>query len=88
MTAPTSPTGRRPSLCGCPSAGPAKSACTSSTGDPRTSNQESLVIAPQTVDIPVAAISGGVLKIDAPSGGGIHGLPPGSIFVYVFERTR
>ena len=57
-------------------------------GDPRASNQASLVIAPQTVDVPSAALAGGVFKINPQSGGGVQGLPPGSILLYVFEQTE
>lgn len=50
------------------------------TGDPRQSNREKLVIAPQSEVIPSSALADGKLSIP--------GLPPGSIFVYVFEGTQ
>ena len=56
------------------------------TGDPRQSNREKLTIAPQSQDIPATALAGGTFVIDARTGGGKNGLPPGSILLYVFDR--
>lgn len=56
-------------------------------GDPRASNREQLAIAPQTQTIPAAALRDGVFSIGPPTGGSAHGMPPGSIFLYVFEGT-
>ena len=33
------------------------------------------------------ALTAGTLAINARTGGGNHGLPPGSILLYVFQRT-
>jgi len=56
-------------------------------GDPRASNRTNLVIAPQSQDIPPDALTAGTLTIGARTGGGSNGLPPGSVLLYVFERT-
>ena len=85
MTAPTSPTGRRPSPCGCPSW--PKIILHKLTGDPRASNQASLAIAPQTVVIPVAALSAGVFKIDAAKRGRKQ-RPPARVDLRVRVRSR
>jgi len=58
------------------------------TGDPRQSNRQKLVIAPQTQEIPPAALADGKLAINAQTGGGENGLPPGSIFLYVIEGAE
>jgi hypothetical protein len=58
------------------------------TGDPRQSNREQLVIAPQSQDLPPATVAGGTFTLNAPTGAAPTGLPPGSIFLYVFEGTR
>ena len=58
------------------------------TGDPRQSNREKLAIAPQTEEIAASAVSDGVLRINAASGGSASGLPPGSILLYVFEGAQ
>ena len=56
------------------------------TGDPRQSNRENLAIAPQSEEIPAVALSDGTFVINARTGGK-NGLPPGSILLYVFERS-
>ena len=58
------------------------------TGDPRASNREKLVIAPKAEDVPADALADGVLAIDDHTGGSTHGMPPGSILIYVFEKTK
>ncbi len=49
------------------------------TGDPRQSNREKLVIRPQSESIPTAKLDNGTFAI--------AGLPPGSIYLYVFEQA-
>lgn len=56
------------------------------TGDPRESNREKMVIEPQTQEIAPTSLAGGKMTIDARTGGLPGGLPPGSIFLYVFEQ--
>jgi Putative Ig domain len=59
------------------------------TGDPRDNNIKELKIVPQTADIPAASIdSEGSFSVNPASGGGQGGLPPGSIFLYVFEGAQ
>ena len=55
------------------------------TGDPRESNREKMLIAPQSQDVPNDSLAAGTLAINARSGGAANGLPPGSILLYVFE---
>jgi len=55
------------------------------TGDPRLTNRDKLNIAPQALDIPTGALDKGVFNINEQTGGGKGGLPPGSIFLYLFE---
>lgn len=58
------------------------------TGDPRQSNREQLVIAPQSQDLPPTTVAGGTFTVNAQAGAAAAGLPPGSIFLYVFEGTK
>jgi hypothetical protein len=57
-------------------------------GDPRASNREKATIEIQSQDVPPAALGGGALTVNEASGGGPHGMPPGSIFLYVFEDAQ
>lgn len=54
-------------------------------GDPRLTNRDKMNIAPQSLDIPASALDKGVFSVNEQSGGSKGGLPPGSIFLYVFE---
>lgn len=55
------------------------------TGDPRHSNRERLTIVPQSKELPADTVIGGMFTVDARTGGSSNGLPPGSIFLYVFD---
>ncbi len=57
------------------------------TGDPRQTNRDALNVTLQSRDLPVSAPRNGTLAIDEQSGGTRGGMPPGSIFAYVFEDT-
>ncbi len=50
------------------------------TGNPRQSNREKLVIRPRSESVPTAKLDHGTFAI--------AGLPPGSIYLYVFEQAR
>jgi hypothetical protein len=39
-------------------------------------------------DVPAGALGDGTLAVNEQSGGGPHGMPPGSIYLYVFEATQ
>jgi hypothetical protein len=54
------------------------------TGDPRASNREALNIEIRSQDVPPAALQNGALTVNPQTGG----LPPGSIYLYVFEGAR
>ena len=70
-----------------PFAGAGKIALHKLTGDPRQSNQDAMNITLQSQDVPADALAGGTFKVDGRTGGGPGGMPPGSIFLYVFEDT-
>jgi len=55
------------------------------TGDPRLTNREKANIAIQSKEIPAGAVEKGVFTVNEQTGGGKGGLPPGSIYLYVFE---
>jgi hypothetical protein len=57
-------------------------------GDPRASNREKMTIEIQSQDVPAAALKDGALAVNEQSGGGPRGMPPGSIFLYVFEDAQ
>jgi hypothetical protein len=57
-------------------------------GDPRASNREKMNVAIRSQDVPAGALGDGTLAVNVPSGGGPDGMPPGSIFLYVFETTQ
>ena len=54
-------------------------------GDPRLTNREKLNVAPESRDVPAAALSDGTFVVNEQTGGGKGGLPAGSILLYVFE---
>ena len=56
-------------------------------GDPRKSNMDAMNISIQSKDVPAAALQGGTFAVNEQTGGGKDGMPPGSIFCYVFEDT-
>ncbi|PTY06471.1 hypothetical protein DB346_00880 [Verrucomicrobia bacterium LW23] len=59
------------------------------SADPRTTNRESDKVKIESKDLDAKALgSDGKLIINTATGGGEKGLPPGSIYVYVFEETR
>ncbi len=58
------------------------------SGDPRASNREQLTITPESIEIAPGTLRDGTFAVDARSGGSENGLPPGSIFLYVFEGTE
>ena len=57
-------------------------------GDPRASNREKMTIDIQTQDVPASALADGAFLVNESTGGGAHGMPPGSIFLYVFEAAQ
>ena len=68
-----------------PFAKAAKIAVHKLTGDPRANNRQKLNIALQSQDVSPAALQNGAFAINGGTGGGKGGLPPGSVFLYVFE---
>ena len=56
-------------------------------GDPRLGNREKMNIEIRSREVPAAALAGGTFSVDDP-GGGRRGMPPGSIYLYVFEATQ
>ena len=56
-------------------------------GDPRESNREKLAIRLESAEIPAAALRDGALVLDERTGAAKGGMPPGSIYLYVFEET-
>jgi hypothetical protein len=56
------------------------------TGNPRLSNQDKLNIKPESKPVEAGTLSGGTFVVNERTGGGPGGLPPGSIFLYVFEQ--
>jgi hypothetical protein len=58
------------------------------TGDPRQSNREQLLIKPESQTVPASALRSGAFAINDQTGALPGGLPPGSVFIYVFEGTR
>jgi len=57
-------------------------------GDPRDNNRSEMRIAPESVDVPGAALRAGEFQVDPQTGGAAGGMPPGSIYCYVFEGVR
>lgn len=57
------------------------------TGDPRETNRQEMKVAIQSEDVPAAALAGGVFAVSEKTGGAKGGLPPGSIFLYIFEAA-
>ena len=57
-------------------------------GDPRSSNRAKMNIEIRSQDVPAGALEDGTFSVNELSGGGPHGMPPGSIYVYVFEATQ
>ncbi len=58
------------------------------TGNPRWTNREEMKIDIQSKDLLPTVVSAGTMMVNALSGGGPNGMPPGSIFAYVFENTQ
>ncbi|HQK93746.1 MAG TPA: Ig domain-containing protein [Armatimonadota bacterium] len=58
------------------------------TGDPRDSNRSETRIQPESVDVPAGALRAGEFRVDAQTGGVPGGMPPGSIYCYVFHGAR
>jgi hypothetical protein len=42
----------------------------------------------QTQEVPAAALEKGTFAVNERTGGGKGGMPPGSIYLYVFEGAR
>jgi hypothetical protein len=57
-------------------------------GDPRASNREKMTIDVQSRDVLASALAEGAFSINEPTGGGARGMPPGSIFLYIFESAQ
>ena len=58
------------------------------TGDPRLTNRKKMNITIQSKDVPAAALAKGAFAINEATGGMEGGMPPGSVFLYVFENVR
>jgi len=58
------------------------------TGDPRLTNNDKMNIAIQSQDVPASALDKGTLVVGEATGGVQGGMPPGSIFLYVFEAAE
>lgn len=56
-------------------------------GNPRVSNREAMNVKPGSSAVPAEAVHDGVLEINQASGGVQGGMPPGSIYLYVFNDT-
>jgi len=56
-------------------------------GDPRVSNRNEMNIKPESKTIDASTLSHGTFVVNERTGGGERGLPPGSIFLYVFEES-
>jgi hypothetical protein len=54
-------------------------------GDPRSSNIDKRTLELQSKELPASVLKGGALVVNSQSGGGDHGMPPGCIYLYVFE---
>jgi hypothetical protein len=57
-----------------------------SAADPSENNIDSEKIAIIDQDVPVGAMSGQTLSINAQTGGSAAGMPPGTVYLYVFEK--
>lgn len=57
-------------------------------GDPRLGNREKMNIDIQSQEVPAGAVRDGTFSVNQRSGGGPHGMPPGSIYLYVFEAAQ
>ena len=54
--------------------------------DPRLTNREKMNVTIKSQAVPADALRGGVLEVNAATGGQAGGLPPGAIFLYVITR--
>ncbi len=57
------------------------------TGNPRQTNRDAMNIDIQSKELPATVVNSGSLAVNEQSGGGKNGMPPGSIYLYVFENT-
>ena len=57
-------------------------------GDPRASNREKMSVEIQSQEVPGAAFTDGTFPVNSQTGGGPRGMPPGSVYVYVFEAAK
>ena len=57
-------------------------------GDPRLGNRERMNIEIQSQEVPASELGEGKFAVNERSGGGPGGVPPGSIYLYVFEATE
>ena len=55
------------------------------TGDPRSNNRKTMNIEIEKVDIDATTLTSNTFTINETTGGGESGMPPGSIYLYVFE---
>ena len=55
------------------------------SGDPRQSNRDAMNIDIASQSIAPASLTNGTFVVNENTGGGAEGMPPGSIFVYVFD---
>jgi hypothetical protein len=58
------------------------------TGDPRGNNRDALNYEIESLEVPAATASGGTFRVGAETGGMAGGMPPGSIYLYVFEGAE
>ncbi len=54
------------------------------SGDPRLTNREKMNVTIQSQEIPAATLAHGRFPICEATGGGVQGLPPGCIYLYLF----
>ena len=57
------------------------------TGDPRENNLEERRIAIESIPVPAKALHDGRFEVSSETGGLENGLPPGSVYLYVFETN-
>jgi hypothetical protein len=56
-------------------------------GDPRAGNREKMDIDIRSQEVPAAALADGTFSVGTRTGGGPRGMPPGSVYLYVFEAA-
>ena len=58
------------------------------SGDPRWTNRTKRLVAIRSQPVPAAALKKGSFVVDERSGGGKGGMPPGAIYLYVFQAAN